>query len=116
MYLTQPLHRAVQQMPDAIYSVYRDRTLSHRQVCDRVSRIAGGLRARGVAKDARVGLVSLNTDTFFHVCLAIAWAVVETLHDRGQGAKVLFATHFHELTRLAGRLGGVPRATRGLCV
>src|SRR5256886_8753445 len=39
--------------------------------------------------------------------LAIAWAVVEALHERGQGAKVLFATHFHELTRLAGRLPGV---------
>ena len=46
MYLTQPLHRAVQQMPDATYSVYRDRTLSHRQVYDRVSRIAGKILKR----------------------------------------------------------------------
>jgi DNA mismatch repair protein MutS len=36
--------------------------------------------------------------------LAIAWAVVEALHDRGGGAKVLFATHYHELTQLADRL------------
>jgi DNA mismatch repair protein MutS len=39
--------------------------------------------------------------------LAIAWAVVEELHDRGVRPKVLFATHFHELTQLAGRLSGV---------
>jgi len=39
--------------------------------------------------------------------LAIAWAVVEALHDRAPGAKVLCATHFHELTRLAGRLAAV---------
>jgi DNA mismatch repair protein MutS len=39
--------------------------------------------------------------------LAIAWSVVEELHDRRQRPKVLFATHFHELTQLAGRLGGV---------
>jgi DNA mismatch repair protein MutS len=39
--------------------------------------------------------------------LAIAWAVVEALHDRAPGAKVLCATHFHELTRLADRLPGV---------
>ncbi|HET7341575.1 MAG TPA: DNA mismatch repair protein MutS, partial [Methylomirabilota bacterium] len=39
--------------------------------------------------------------------LAIAWAVVEELHDRPVRPKVLFATHFHELTQLAGRLGGV---------
>jgi DNA mismatch repair protein MutS len=38
--------------------------------------------------------------------LAIAWAVVEALHDAG-GVKVLFATHFHELTELAHRLPAV---------
>jgi len=49
--------------------------------------------------------VGRGTSTFDG--LAIAWAVVEALHDRGHGAKVLFATHFHELTRLAARLGAV---------
>jgi DNA mismatch repair protein MutS len=49
--------------------------------------------------------VGRGTSTFDG--LAIAWAVVEDLHDRAPGAKVLFATHFHELTQLAGRLVGV---------
>ena len=35
--------------------------------------------------------------------LAIAWAVVEAMHDQ-VGARTLFATHYHELTRLADRL------------
>jgi DNA mismatch repair protein MutS len=35
--------------------------------------------------------------------LAIAWAVVEAMHNEVQ-ARTLFATHYHELTRLAGRL------------
>jgi len=35
--------------------------------------------------------------------LAIAWAVVEAMHDQVQ-CRTLFATHYHELTRLAGRL------------
>ena len=35
--------------------------------------------------------------------LAIAWAVVEAMHDEVQ-ARTLFATHYHELTRLAARL------------
>jgi DNA mismatch repair protein MutS len=35
--------------------------------------------------------------------LAIAWAVVEAMHDQVK-ARTLFATHYHELTRLAGRL------------
>src|SRR3989442_1619140 len=49
--------------------------------------------------------VGRGTSTFD--VLAIAWAVVEALHEQGRGAKGLFATHFHELTRLAGRLPGV---------
>jgi DNA mismatch repair protein MutS len=35
--------------------------------------------------------------------LAIAWAVVEAMHDSVK-CRTLFATHYHELTRLAGRL------------
>jgi DNA mismatch repair protein MutS len=35
--------------------------------------------------------------------LAIAWAVVEAMHDQLK-CRTLFATHYHELTRLAGRL------------
>ncbi len=49
--------------------------------------------------------VGRGTSTFDG--LAIAWSVVEELHDRGARPKVLFATHFHELTQLAARLGGV---------
>jgi len=39
--------------------------------------------------------------------LSIAWAVAEHLHERCRGAKVLFATHYHELTRLAAELARV---------
>src|SRR5204863_245170 len=46
--------------------------------------------------------VGRGTSTFDG--LAIAWAVSEELHERGHGAKVLFATHYHELTALADRL------------
>jgi DNA mismatch repair protein MutS len=48
--------------------------------------------------------VGRGTSTFDG--LAIAWAVVEALHAE-PGVKVLFATHFHELTQLADRLPGV---------
>ena len=42
--------------------------------------------------------------------LAIAWAVIEHLHDVNR-SRVLFATHYHELTALAGRLAGLANAT-----
>ncbi len=46
--------------------------------------------------------VGRGTSTFDG--LAIAWAVTEELHEHGRGAKVVFATHYHELTALADRL------------
>jgi len=40
--------------------------------------------------------------------LSIAWAVIEHISDsRLLGAKTLFATHYHELTELEGKIGGV---------
>jgi DNA mismatch repair protein MutS len=38
--------------------------------------------------------------------LALAWAVVEHIHEKIR-AKTLFATHYHELTDLADQLAGV---------
>jgi DNA mismatch repair protein MutS len=38
--------------------------------------------------------------------LSLAWSIVEHLHN-AVGAKTLFATHYHELTELAGRLARV---------
>jgi len=49
--------------------------------------------------------VGRGTSTFDGV--AIAWAVTEELHEHAHGAKVLFATHYHELTALAERLARV---------
>lgn len=38
--------------------------------------------------------------------LSLAWSIVEYLHNQ-VGAKTLFATHYHELTELSGRLNRV---------
>lgn len=42
--------------------------------------------------------------------LSIAWATLEHLHDVNR-CRALFATHYHELTRLAERLEGARNAT-----
>jgi DNA mismatch repair protein MutS len=40
--------------------------------------------------------------------LSIAWAVTEYIADKGNiGARTLFATHYHQLTELEGKLPGV---------
>jgi DNA mismatch repair protein MutS len=38
--------------------------------------------------------------------LALAWAILESIHDR-IGARALFASHYHELAALKGRLGAL---------
>ena len=48
--------------------------------------------------------VGRGTSTFDG--LALAWAIVEHVHD-AIGARTLFATHYHQLTDLAERLDGV---------
>jgi len=63
--------------------------------------ILNNLTARSLVLLDEVGR---GTSTFDG--LAIAWAVVERLHDQ-PGVKVLFATHFHELTQLAQRFAAV---------
>ncbi|HXD90106.1 MAG TPA: DNA mismatch repair protein MutS, partial [Candidatus Binataceae bacterium] len=59
------------------------------------ARLLEGLTERSLLLLDEVGR---GTSTFDG--LAIAWAVAEYLHDANR-AKVLFATHFHELTALA---------------
>ena len=54
-------------------------------------------------RNSLVILDEIGRGTSTYDGLAIAWAVVEAMHDEVQ-CRTLFATHYHELTRLAGRL------------
>ena len=59
---------------------------------------------------ALVILDEIGRGTATYDGLSIAWAVLEHLHDVNR-CRALFATHYHELTALAGRLDGVESAT-----
>jgi DNA mismatch repair protein MutS len=54
-------------------------------------------------RNSLVILDEIGRGTSTYDGLAIAWAVVEAMHGE-VGCRTLFATHYHELTRLAGRL------------
>ncbi len=59
---------------------------------------------------ALVILDEIGRGTATYDGLSIAWATLEHLHDVNR-ARALFATHYHEMTALAGRLSGVENAT-----
>ena len=59
---------------------------------------------------ALVILDEIGRGTATYDGLSIAWATLEHLHDVNK-CRALFATHYHELTALAGRLDGVENAT-----
>lgn len=57
-------------------------------------------------KDSLLILDEVGRGTSTYDGLSIAWAVVEFLTEK-VGAKTLFATHYHELTELEGKMDGV---------
>ena len=74
MYLTQGIHRALQQRGDGIATIFQGRRQTWRSHRDRVARLAAGLRALGVGAGDRVMLIAHNSDLYIEAVNAIAWA------------------------------------------
>lgn len=63
---------------------------------------------RNATKNSLLILDEIGRGTSTFDGLSIAWAVVEHIANKKLlGAKTLFATHYHELTELEGKLDGV---------
>lgn len=103
MHITQVLRRAVQIAGDREATAMEGRRHTYRQLVDRVARLAGALRAKGIATGDRVAILALNSDRYLEYYFAVWWlgAVVVPLNSRwaipehefalaDSGAKALF--------------------------
>lgn len=93
MYITQSLHRLLQQRPDALLTVFADRQSTVRQSADRVARLAGGLQAHGVRRGERVAFLGLNSDRYLEYLYAVPWAdaTVNPVNIRWSPAEIAYS-------------------------
>ena len=74
MSTTYGLHRAVLLNRNGTAVVFEDRRRTFAELADRVARLAGALKALGIAKGDRVAVLSLNQDRYIELYLGVAWA------------------------------------------
>ena len=71
MYLTQGLHRAVQQAPEKPATVCAGRTSSFRELAERSSRVASLLQGLDVRPGDRVAILAHNSDCYVELLLGV---------------------------------------------
>ena len=126
-FISQGLSRAAQINPNGIATICEDRAYSWSQVLDRVKRLAGALKAMGLAEGERVAILSMNSDRYFHLYYAIWWAggVATPMNMRlapaeidfrleDSGARIMFLDREH--LALYDQLGPVKNAIEHVVV
>lgn len=93
MYITQGLHRSLQQQPDTIAVRAPGESLTFAQFGDRVARLAGGLRQLGIGDGERVAMLSHNSARYLEYNLGVPWAngVLNPVNIRWSPAEMRYA-------------------------
>ena len=92
-YLTQGLHRAVQQFPQRTATVFGERRHAFHALADRVARLARILRAQGLQQGDRVAVLAQNSDRYVEAFLAVWWAgaAVNPVNTRWSVPEIVFS-------------------------
>ncbi|WP_421955962.1 long-chain-fatty-acid--CoA ligase [Polaromonas sp.] len=93
MYLTQALHRAVQQHPKRIAVRFGNRQRTFLEFADRVARFAGALQKLGMQTGDRVAMLALNSDRYLEYQMAVPWGggVLNPCNIRWSAAEILYS-------------------------
>ncbi|MDB5921018.1 MAG: fatty-acid--CoA ligase [Massilia sp.] len=92
MYLTQGLHRALKQQPNAIASVYCGRRRTYAELALRVAKLASALCKLGMRRGDRAGILALNSDRYLEYYLGVYWAggAVNPVNVHWSGAEIAY--------------------------
>ena len=84
MSITHGLHRWIQRRPERLATVFEGRRQSWTELGERVARLAGGLRALGLARGERIAVLLPNRDSYLELYFASAWlgAAIVPLNTR----------------------------------
>lgn len=93
MHVTQSLHRAYQQEPGRLLTVFGERRRTVAESRDRIARLAGALLELGLEAGDRVGILALNSDRYHEFLLAVPWAggVVNPVNVRWSATEVAYS-------------------------
>ncbi|SFO47864.1 Acyl-CoA synthetase (AMP-forming)/AMP-acid ligase II [Variovorax sp. PDC80] len=93
MYVTQALHRAVQQHPDKVAVRFAGRTRTFGAYVERVARLAGALQQLGMRPGDRVAMLALNSDRYLEYQMAVPWGggVLNPCNIRWSAAEILYS-------------------------
>jgi acyl-CoA synthetase (AMP-forming)/AMP-acid ligase II len=93
VYLTQTLHRLLQQEPDRVLTICGVRSRTVAESVARIARFAGALRTLGVEEGDRVGIMALNSDRYHEYLLGVPWAggALNPVNIRWSAAEVAYS-------------------------
>jgi acyl-CoA synthetase (AMP-forming)/AMP-acid ligase II len=93
MHLTQSLHKALQERPEATALVCGERRKTFAQFAGRVARLAAVLRALGLQPGGRVAMLGLNSDRYVEYLYAAWWAggVINPVNTRWSAREVAYS-------------------------
>jgi acyl-CoA synthetase (AMP-forming)/AMP-acid ligase II len=93
MYITQGIHRNLQQCQDRIAIEYQDVKYTYRELAERVAKLAGALRSFNVKDGDRVALMSFNSARYIEYIYAVPWAggVLNPINFRWSAKEVAYS-------------------------
>lgn len=102
MYLTQSLHRAMQQHPERIAVRCGSRQHTFLELGERVARLARALQKLGMQPGDRVAMLSLNSDRYLEYQMAVPWGggVLNPCNTRWSAAEIVYSLNDSESTIL----------------